>query len=140
MSGQGESWSHLLDGDEDEDEERYREPALFQHVSLGRERRPGPHPHRGRAHPPLYCDRPRFREPWRGYRCPACGRPVHHEASVFDAHEAADRALATIGRALVAVYELMRDLPRWAEVTVGLVLVVFPVAGWLAAHGWIRGA
>ena len=127
-----------MDTWDEEGEERYQEPALFQHVSLGRERRPGPHPHTGRSHPPFACPNPRYLEPWRGYRCPACGRPMHHEANALDAHETADRALQTIGRAAAAVWELVRDLPRWAEVTVGLVLTVAPVAGWLAANGWMR--
>lgn len=134
--GQGSAWSHLLD---DEDE-RYSEPAFFEHVSL--RSRPKPHrahPDRDRSHPPLFCPAPRINEPLRGYRCPACARRIHHEASVWDAQAAADRALATIGRALAAAFGLVRDLPRWAEITVGLVLTVFPVLGWLAANGWIRG-
>ncbi len=98
------------------------------------------HVTRDNTHPPLACPRPRFNEPWRGYRCPACGRPMHHELNVYDAHETADRALATIGRAAVACYRLVRDLPRWAELVVGLVLTVAPVLGWLAANGWMGWA
>ncbi len=96
------------------------------------------HPTSSRAHPPLACDRPRFREPWRGYRCPACGRPVHHEATAWDRHEFANQVLAAAGAAAGQAAYIVRTLPRWAEITVGLVLTVAPVLGWLAVNGWIR--
>ncbi len=118
---------------------RDRRPAEWRDYDERRRERPArEHPTKDGVHPPLYCPKPKINEPWRGYRCPACARPMHHELNVYDARESADRALQTIGRAAVAVYELARDLPRWAEVTVGLVLTVAPVLGWLAANGWMR--
>lgn len=125
--------------DDDDEGGRYAEPALFDYVRVAPDR-PRPHqahPHTGRTHPPLACPAPRISEPLRGYRCPACMRRVHHEASAWDAHEAADRALAALGAAIVAAVRLLRDMPRWAEVGVGLALTVAPLLGWAAAQGWI---
>ena len=94
------------------------------------------HPTQDRAHPRLSCPRPRWPEPWRGYRCPACGRPV-----LLDEHEtvreATDRRLEAAGRATAAAWEIVRDLPRWAEVVIGLVLVAAPLLGWLDVKGWL---
>lgn len=94
------------------------------------------HPVADRTHPRLCCPRPRWPQPWKGYRCPACGRPV-----LLDEHEtvreATDRRLEMVGRAAVAAYEIVRDLPRWAEVLVGLVLTAGPVLGWLDVKGWL---
>lgn len=94
------------------------------------------HPTVDRRHPRLACSAPRWPEPWRGYRCPACGGRM-----LLDTHEtvreAADRRLETISRAAVTAYGIVRDLPRWAEVLVGLVLTAGPVLGWLDVKGWL---
>lgn len=94
------------------------------------------------GHPPLDCPSPRLMATLRGYyRCPACGLKVRLAGSRTwreDGYERADRVLAAVGEAVRQCADLARELPRWAEVAVGLVLLAGPALAWLSAQGWLE--
>ena len=91
------------------------------------------------AHPPLSCPDPRTLANLRGlYSCPACGMkvPLYGHCTPRDlGYSAADWAGSAVVAALGSIPDLLRSLPRGAEVAIGLVLVCAPVLAYLSVNG-----